>query len=47
MIPIVDSITQQASELSVSIQLNFYLNKQTNSVYVPNLIYITQQFVHS
>ena len=44
---LIDSTTEQASEFSVSFQLDLYLNQQANMVYAPSSIYITQQFVHS
>ena len=47
MISITDSTTEQASEFSVSFQLDLYLNQRANMVYAPSSIYITQQFVHS
>ena len=46
MISIVHSTTEQASELGMSFQLNFHLNKQANLAYAPNLIYIAYQFLH-
>ena len=46
MISIVDSTTEQASELSMTFQFNFHLNKQdVNSAYAPSSIYIAQQFL--
>ena len=40
MILIVDTTTEQASELDVSLQLDFPLNKRANSAYAPSSIYV-------
>ena len=46
MISIVDSTTEQASELGVSFQLDFHLNKKANLAYTQISIYIAYQFLH-
>ena len=43
MISITDSTTEQASEFSVSLQLDLYLNQRANMVYAPSSIYIAQR----
>ena len=49
MISIMEGTTEQASELVMSLQIDFHLIKQVNSaMHVPPLCtYITQQFVNS
>ena len=46
MIFTVDNTTEWVSELNVSFQFNFHLNKEVISASALSLMYITQQFLH-